>query len=191
MAARTDNVTDPALAARLLLMRRGQAYWARALNDLSDDELDEPSLVAGWTRRHVIAHVGFHARAIARLVEGARTGSAVLMYDSPHQRDEEISFGSTLPAEALRNLCAHAAVHLNVEWRDLPERAWVTPVDVDGVGIVPVSETVRIRAREVWLRAVDLGSGAGITDLPPELHALLRERSPADLAAGPDSLPTE
>jgi hypothetical protein len=26
MPARTDNVTDPALAARLLIARRGQAY---------------------------------------------------------------------------------------------------------------------------------------------------------------------
>ena len=124
MVARTDNVTDPAIRDALLLARRGQARWARALGDLRDDELDEPSLLPGWSRRHVIAHVGFNARAIARLVEWARTGEENPMYASPEQRGEEIDFGATLPADALRNLCAHASIHLNVEWRDLPDRDW-------------------------------------------------------------------
>jgi maleylpyruvate isomerase len=173
MPARTDNVTDPRLAASLLLMRRGQAYWARALSELPDDSFDEPSRVPGWSRRHVVAHVGFHARAVARLVEWARTGIPNPMYGSDVQRAEEISFGATLPVEALRHLAAHAAVHLDVEWRDLPERAWATEVRLDDGRLVPVSETVWVRTREVWLRAVDLRVGASVRDFPAALHDLL------------------
>ena len=42
------------------------------------------------------------------------------MYASTDVRDKEISFGATLSPIALRNLFDHSAVHLNVEWRDLP-----------------------------------------------------------------------
>ncbi|MDF2506184.1 MAG: maleylpyruvate isomerase [Microbacterium sp.] len=175
MPARTDNVRDPELVAALLMMRRGQAYWARKLNELHDDEFDGPSRVPGWTRRQLIAHVGFHARALARLVEWARTGVERRMYDSPEQRAEEIDFGATLPTEALRNLCAHAAVHLNVEWRDLPEASWRSEVRTAGGRLVPATETVWMRTREVWIHAVDLDNGGRVTDFPPELVDALLE----------------
>jgi maleylpyruvate isomerase len=175
MPARTDNVTDPRLAAALLLMRRGQAYWARTLAELPDDQFDQPSLLPGWSRRHLVAHVGFNARAVARLVEWARTGIENPMYVSDTQRAEEIEFGATLPVEALRNLAAHAAVHLDVEWRDLPEEAWSHHVRTAQGRIVPASETVWIRTREVWIHAVDLRNGASVRDFPPELHDLLLE----------------
>jgi maleylpyruvate isomerase len=77
--------------------------------------------------------------------------------------------------EALRNLAAHAAVHLDVEWRDLPEAAWSHQVRTAQGRLVPASETVWIRTREVWIHAVDLRTGASVRDFPPELHDLLLE----------------
>lgn len=173
MAARADRTNDPELLDRLLLMRRGQAFWARKLNELRDDEFDAPSRLPGWTRRHLVAHVGFNARAVARLVDWAATGVETPMYESDSQRAEEIAFGSTLPVEALRNLAAHAAVHLNVSWRDLPEEVWQHEVRTAQGRLVPATETVWIRTREVWIHAVDLGNGATAHDFPPELVALL------------------
>jgi maleylpyruvate isomerase len=119
--------------------------------------------------------VGFNARAVARLVEWARTGVENPMYTSDTQRAEEIEFGATLPVEALRHLAAHAAVHLDVEWRDLPEEAWTNQVRTAQGRLVPASETVWIRTREVWIHAVDLRNGASVRDFPPELHDLLLE----------------
>ena len=96
------------------------------------------------------------------------------MYASPAQRDEEIEFSATLPAQALRNLSDHAAFHLSVEWRDLPDRAWSAEVRTAQGRTVPVSETVWMRTREVWIHAVDLGNGARFEDFPPEfVDALL------------------
>jgi maleylpyruvate isomerase len=171
--ARTDNVSDPTLKAALLLMRRGQAYWARTLAELPDTQFDDPSLLPGWSRRHLVAHVGFNARAVARLVEWARTGVENPMYTSDTQRAEEIEFGATLPVEALRHLAAHAAVHLDVEWRDLPESAWSAEVRTAQGRLVPATETVWIRTREVWVHAVDLRTGARFGDFPDELIDLL------------------
>ena len=175
MAARTDQVTDPAIVGALLLMRRGQAFWARALGEVRDDELAEPSLLPGWSRAHVIAHVGFNARAVARLVEWARTGIETPMYESTTQRGEEIEFGATLPADALRHLAAHASVHLNVEWRDLPAEAWSHPVVTAQGRTVPAAETVWIRTREVWIHALDLRTGYTTRDFPEQLIDLLLE----------------
>jgi maleylpyruvate isomerase len=174
MAARTDQVTDPAVVAGLLVTRRGQAYYSRKLAELADDEFEAPSLLDGWTRRQLIAHVGLNARALTRLTEWAVTGIETPMYDSPTQRMEEIDFSATLPAQALRNLSDHAAIHLTVEWRDLPEEAWSREVRTAQGRVVPVSETVWMRAREVWIHAVDLGNGASFTDFPAEfVDALL------------------
>ncbi|PUB26002.1 maleylpyruvate isomerase [Promicromonospora sp. AC04] len=191
MPARTDQATDPRLLAGLLLARRGQAYFSRKLNELRNDRLDAPSLVAGWTRRHVVAHVGLNARALTRLTEWAATGVETPMYASPTQRDEEIEFAATLPARALRNLCAHAAVHLDVEWRDLPEEAWRAPVRTALGRVVPASETVWMRTREVWVHAVDLDNGGSFDDFPPELlDALLADVVGAwRRRLGPDGLP--
>jgi maleylpyruvate isomerase len=74
MAARHDQTKDPALLDALLQARRGTAFFARKLNELPDAELDGATLLPGWTRRHVVAHVGYNARAIARLIEWAATG---------------------------------------------------------------------------------------------------------------------
>lgn len=169
MPGRTDNTTDPVLLASLLLARRGQAYFSRKLNELSGVEFDAPSLLAGWSRRHVIAHVGLNARALTRLTEWAATGVETPMYANATQRWDEIELAATLPEQALRNLSDHAAIHLNVEWRDLPESAWSHEVRTAQGRIVPVSETVWMRTREVWVHAVDLGNGARFQDFPPEL----------------------
>lgn len=152
MAARTDNVDDPKLKADLLLARRGSAFFSRKLNELSDAELDEPSLLAGWSRRHLVAHVGYNARALTRLTEWAATGNEQAMYASPAQRNEEIAYGATLSPLALRNLSDHAIVHLNVEWRDLPKEAWNAEVRTAQGRLVLASETVWMRARNLAAR---------------------------------------
>lgn len=173
MASRTDKTTDPQLAAGLLLARRGQAYFSRKLNELADDQFDAPSLLPGWTRAHVAAHVGLNARAITHLTEWASTGVETPMYSTTTEREDEIEFAATLPIQAIRNLSAHAAVHLNVEWRDLSEDAWKHEIRTAQGRIMPVSETVWMRTREVWVHAVDLDNGGSVSQFPSELLDLL------------------
>lgn len=166
MPARHDLTTDPVLREQLLQVRRGTAFFARKLNELRDEELDSPSLVPGWSRRHVAAHIGYNARAIARLIEWARTGVETPMYESYEARNHEILYGATLSPIALRNLYYHAAIHLNVEWRDLPDEAWSFKVRTIQGREVPAAETVWMRSREIWVHAVDLANGASFRDIP-------------------------
>ena len=188
MVARHDQTTDPQLLESLLQARRGTAFFARKLNELTDADLDGPSLLPGWTRRHVTAHIGYNARAIARLIEWAATGVETPMYASTEIRDHEINFGATLPPIALRHLFDHSAVHLNVEWRDLPAEAWHNKVKTAQGRTVPAEETVWMRTREVWTHAVDLDNGATFTDIPvPVLARLLKDITSAWATRGTDT----
>ncbi|MFF2346547.1 maleylpyruvate isomerase family mycothiol-dependent enzyme [Pseudarthrobacter sp. NPDC058119] len=188
MVARHDQTTDPVLLDGLLQARRGTAFFARKLNELTDAELDGDSLLPGWSRRHVVAHVGYNARAVARLVEWAATGVETPMYPSVEIRNHEIDFGATLSPIALRNLFDHSAVHLNVEWRDLPADNWHHKVKTVQGRTVPAEETVWMRTREVWVHAVDLDNGATFNDIPaPVLERLLTDITGAWHTRGTDS----
>ncbi|OMH32339.1 maleylpyruvate isomerase family mycothiol-dependent enzyme [Tersicoccus sp. Bi-70] len=169
MVARHDLVTDEEVRAGLLTARRGTAFFARKLGKLSYADMDEPSLLPGWNRRQLIAHVGCNARAVARLVEWAATGVETPMYPDMEYRNREIEFGATLPPIALLNLFDHSAVHLSVEWRDLPDEKWAAEVRTAQGRTVPVSETVWMRTREVWPHAIDLDNGARFTDVPTDV----------------------
>ncbi len=188
MVARHDQTTDPRLQEELLQARRGTAFFARKLNELTDAELDGGTRLPGWTRRHVVAHVGYNARAIARLVEWAATGVETPMYPSPEARNQEINFGATLSPIALRNLFDHSAVHLSVEWRDLPDTNWAREVRTAQGRTVPASETVWMRTREVWIHAVDLDNGASFNDIPISvLERLLKDITSAWRTRGTDA----
>ncbi|MGO2749570.1 MAG: maleylpyruvate isomerase family mycothiol-dependent enzyme [Pseudoclavibacter sp.] len=176
MVARHDQTTDPELQEALLQVRRGTSFYNRKLNELSDADFDAPSRLPAWSRRQLIAHVGYNARAITRLVQWANTGVETPMYESPTARAEEIAFGSTLPVRALRHLNDHAAISLNVEWRDTPDASWRAEVRTAQGRTVPLSETVWMRTREVWLHAIDLDNGARFAEIPREvLRGLLAD----------------
>ncbi|GAA1797205.1 mycothiol-dependent maleylpyruvate isomerase NagL [Leucobacter iarius] len=162
------------MRSELLEARRATAFFARKLAELSDAELDASTRLPGWTRRHVVAHVGYNARALCRLAFWARTGVPHPMYASPGARDREIARGATLQAHALRHLFDHSAVSLSVEWRDTPDAAWRVPVRTATGREVAFSETVWMRLRELWLHAIDLDNGARWDDVPaPIVERLL------------------
>lgn len=200
MPARHDLATDRQLLQDLATVRLGTSFFRRALDRVDDDALDGPSLLPAWDRRHLVAHVGYNARAVARLVDWAASGVENPMYSSPRARAEEIELGASLNPEALRNLCEHAAIDLDVRWRDLPDERWQARVVTAQGRDVPASETVWMRTREVWLHAVDLDSGARLEEVPRAVLLRLlgdvlkawagRKETPVRLEVG-DALPGE
>ena len=120
--------------------------------------MTQDTLLDGWTRKHLLAHVGYNAAALCRLLDWAATGVETPMYESTEQRNREIREGATLSAPALRNLFDHTVARLDEKWRRLPESAWDAEVRTTQGRSVPASETVWMRTREVWIRAVDLAN---------------------------------
>jgi len=153
--------------ARLAIVRQGVTFFEGRVNELSDAQLDEPSVLPDWSRRHVVAHVGYNALAIARLVSWAETGVETPMYESRAVRDAEIVSGAALSADALRKLSMHAGMLLDSAWVNLPEEKWSAEVQTAQGRTVAASDTIWMRTREVWIHAVDLGVGAAFTDIPP------------------------
>ncbi|WP_040691031.1 maleylpyruvate isomerase family mycothiol-dependent enzyme [Nocardia vinacea] len=166
MSTEQTNFAALPLAERLLIAHRGTAYFARRLAELTDDELDGGTLLPGWTRRHLVAHVGYNAAALCRLLDWAASGVETPMYESPEQRSREIEEGATLPPAAIRNVFTHTAARLGERWRNLPASAWDAFVRTAQGRTVPASETAWMRAREVWIHAVDLGNGGRFGDFP-------------------------
>lgn len=165
-----------ALSERLLIARRGTAYLAQRIAELTDSGFDDPTLLDGWTRRHVVAHAAYNAVALCRLLDWAATGEETPMYTSAEQRGREIAEGATLNAGALRNLFSHSCARLDERWRHLPHAAWTETVRTAQGRQVPAEETVWMRTREVWIHAVDLGNGARFGDFPvPVLESLLTD----------------
>ncbi|MFI5433624.1 maleylpyruvate isomerase family mycothiol-dependent enzyme [Rhodococcus sp. IC4_135] len=157
------------LDERLLIVRRGTSYFAQRLSELTDIEMDEPTLLPGWTRRHLVAHVAYNAAALCRLMDWAACGVETPMYESTEQRAREIDEGATLSPAAIRNLFDHTVARLDEKWRNLPESAWKSKVRTARGRIVPASEILWMRTREVWIHAVDLGNGGRFGDFPEEV----------------------
>ena len=160
---------DPEIRSALELELEGAAYYDRTLDALRDDELDAPSILPGWSRRHVVSHVAFNAQGLRRLVHWATTGIESRMYESTDARDAQIEEGAGLPASELRSLHRRTAAELDDSWRELADTAWNSQVRMTDGPLIPATSTIWLRTREVWLHAVDLDSGASYDDFPPGL----------------------
>lgn len=176
--------------ADLTLAYHGTAYFLRWLSQLPERAYDEPGHPdAGADRRTIIATVGYDARGWAHLAGALRERRQQVATFASGERDRAIVSGATLPAHALRHLVEHSAVHLAVEWRDLPATNWdLSGADGDG-DLLPISRTPWLRARQTWLAAVDLGSGATFADFPRSLiDRLIAEEGGTALHQGEEQL---
>lgn len=171
VGARYDAAEAP--VDNLLLVRHGTAYFLRLLNRLPDDALVDKARKSGRSRAWIIAHVSYHARGLAQQLEGARSGLEVPEHTSPAARDAEVALGESLPPRALHGLFRHAAIHLDVTWRDMPGPLWDAVLRrLDG-SVISARDTPLMRARLIWQAALDLDAGGRATDVPPQLVSTL------------------
>ena len=54
----------------------------RTVDALTDEELAAPSLLPGWTRRHVVSHLAMNGFAFAGVLDAIGRGRPVAMYES-------------------------------------------------------------------------------------------------------------
>jgi maleylpyruvate isomerase len=162
---------------------------------IDESDLREPSLLPGWTRGHVLAHLARGADALRNLMIGVRTGQPKPAYTSPEARAADIEHGATQPrADLLDDLAAADSAFRTVS-RQLPDEAWETSVTwVPGLDPFPASEILVRRLVEVELHHVDLGAGYTGADwpdgflvmrLPEPLRTQREERRAWDRTAPP------
>ncbi|MFE8016528.1 maleylpyruvate isomerase family mycothiol-dependent enzyme [Streptomyces antibioticus] len=141
-----------------------------AVGKLDNASVAEPSLLPGWSRGHVLAHIARNADALVNVFEGrpmyadAAVREADIERDAPRPLPEQLT-DVRESAERLRRAAAVPA-----DWsRTVELRNGVT----DTAARVPFRRWV-----EVELHHVDLGIGYTLEDLPAEFT----ERETAFLA---------
>jgi maleylpyruvate isomerase len=82
-------VTDT-FEARVDLVHRATQSTILTVDGLTDSQWREPSLLPGWSRAHVIAHLALNAEGLAGVLHGLRTGHPRPMYRSDPARDQDI-----------------------------------------------------------------------------------------------------
>lgn len=156
-------------ARTLAWMHRGTSLFLGVMARLDDAELASATALPGWSRSHVLAHVGFNARALQRLVRWAETGQHTPMYASPQQRAAEIAGGATWDAVRLRRFVADSAADLAADLDALDDVSWRAEVVTAQGRTVAAEEIPWMRTREVAVHAIDLDAGTTFADLPQDL----------------------
>jgi maleylpyruvate isomerase len=138
---------------------------------LSETDLRAPSLLPGWSRAHVLAHLARGADATRSLLAGARAGQHRPAYASHAERDAAIHQAAAARAEDLIDDLAASAIALRTVTRQLPGPAWRYEVQGLGGDRFPAAELLTRRLAEIELHHCDLGIGYG----PGQWVAAFRE----------------
>jgi maleylpyruvate isomerase len=168
------------------------------LDQLTDAQARQPSLLPGWTVGHVVTHLARNADSLTGMVEGAERGEVVPQYASAEMRTNDIEAGAGRSADELvsdvrrsiwrlestwatASAAAWAGHGLNMQGRlaivDLPFRRWGETVihhsDL-GLGYRPAdwpSDFVRLELRRLSMHWASRRP-MGLTELPPAALAL-------------------
>ncbi|MFG2921255.1 maleylpyruvate isomerase family mycothiol-dependent enzyme [Streptomyces sp. NPDC048305] len=150
----TDHARD------LEAVREATDRLLGAMGSTDDGAVAEPSLLPGWSRGHVLAHLSRNADALVNVLQGRP------MYASSETRDADIERDAPRPlATQLEDVRETGAAFLAAaaepaDWsRTVTLRNGVT----DSASRLPFRRLV-----EVELHHVDLGVGYTLEDLPDE-----------------------
>ncbi|MFE9918822.1 maleylpyruvate isomerase family mycothiol-dependent enzyme [Micromonospora sp. NPDC005553] len=165
--------TDP-----LLLMGEVDAATRRLLRTAASfdaADLAAASLLPGWTRGHVLAHVARNADGFVNLLTAARTGAALPMYASLDARTADIEAGSSRPPAAHLDDLRRTADLFAEAVAAMPADAWAATVQARK-GPWPAALLVWGRLREIEVHHLDLAADYRAADWSETFaHRLLRE----------------
>ena len=175
MTTPANTSTSPrSLANSLAWAADGAAHLRGLMTRMGDDAFAAPSALPGWSRAHVLTHLARSADGMVNLLTWARTGVRTPAYASLEQRSADIEAGAARKPAEIRDDVVTSSDRLAQVVRKMPREAWSARVtNVQGREI-PASDIPWMRAREMWIHAVDLDVGASFADLPaPMLEELL------------------
>lgn len=149
----------------------------RTVDALSDEDWAAPSLLPGWTRAHVVAHLTLNAEAFAEALDGIRASEPVPMYPSQTRRDGDIEQLALEPVPLVRDRFLAASTRISESLDDFPEELLDATFErVPGGRLVPAGNVSLMRLLEVEIHHADLGASYTSADWPVEFvtHLLTR-----------------
>ncbi len=154
----------------------GAAHLRGLMARMGDDAFAARSGLPGWSRAHLLTHIARSADGMINLCGWARTGVRTPAYASAEARDADIEAGAGRPPAEVRADVLDSSDRLAQVVRAMPATAWGATVATVQGAPMPATDIPWIRAREMWIHAVDLDVGASLTDLPaPMLAELISE----------------
>jgi maleylpyruvate isomerase len=164
---------DPRLVE---LLDSGTRRLVRSVDAIADDQWAQPSLLPGWSRAHVVAHLTLNAEGLSGALEGVHEGRAVPMYRSGTARDTDIAELATAGTSELRDRFL-ASTTLIGEWvEELADNLADTIVErTPGGRRFPAGDVGVMRTREVEIHHADLGLDYTAADWPGEFVVLLMD----------------
>ena len=160
----TQHEWDPANATGLVA---SAIALNRTVDALSDEELAWPSLLPGWSRAHVVAHLAMNGFAMAGVAEAIGRGRPVAMYESDAQRDGEIEeLAQVEPGELRDRLLAATTAFTDKIGRMEADRWNGVYSRLPGGPTWPAVTLVATRRREVEIHHADLAAAYTRHDWP-------------------------
>ena len=133
-----------------------------SLEELSDDGLQQPSELAGWSRLTIACHLRHGAQALSRMTSCALEGQPVAYY--PEGRDIQrprtlVPLAGESPPAVVESL-ARSSQELQASWSALDPRSWsvdvVEPPQAGDLGPIPLGRLPLLRFTEVEVHGTDL-----------------------------------
>lgn len=137
----------------------------QGLAQLSGDDFRSPSLLPGYSRGHVVAHLTNKARAHVWLFGGPPAGEIRRLHPSGYDADGAAAAGAARSATELRSELERSFEQLEAAWQALDDSLW----DRHGImtaGRRTMAEIVAHHLRNVEVHHVDLDIGYGPSDWP-------------------------
>ena len=183
------------------LLNEHVAGWASAhqrllasLENLTDAQCRQDSLLPNWSRGHVLTHLARNADSHVNLLQSAVRGEVGKQYPSIEKRNADIESGSSRNASELVVDLRVSIYGLEAAWASANEKVWSGQGRNLGGNVIEISSLVFLRWREVEFHHADLGFGFGyddLTDLYVRLELdqqimLWRSRKPMGMTELPD-----
>ena len=138
-----------------------------ALENLTNDDCRQDSLLPNWTRGHVLTHLSRNADSHVNLLQAAVRGEVGNQYVSVEQRNGDIESGATRSAEELVMDLRLSIYGLEAAWASANEKAWQGQGRTLRGNVIEMSSLVFLRWREVEIHHADLNLGLSYDDLTP------------------------
>ncbi|MFI9353357.1 maleylpyruvate isomerase family mycothiol-dependent enzyme [Streptomyces lydicus] len=162
------TVTTPDFAHDVAAVREATERLLISVGKLDDAAVGEPSLLPGWTRGHVLAHLARNADALANLLTWARTDIRTPMYASPAARDADIERDADRPLAGHVEDLRESATRFDAAADALPLARRAFEVEMRN-GVVERADRLPLRRlAELELHHMDLGVGHTLDQLSPE-----------------------
>jgi maleylpyruvate isomerase len=166
--------------------------YLQALTVLDDESAGRSSVLPGWSRGHVVAHLSRNADAFSRVLTQASAGGPASMYDSAEAREQDIA--TTVERHDAAGLVAdahEASRRLEQAFAACtadPEAPYTrVPGDEAGYAL----RTVGFRRRaEVEIHHADLDLGYTPDDWPPDFSLAMVKQRQDEMASLPQGGPS-